>query len=1460
MIVPGAPSSNGGPPGLMAILTGGQAGDASHQSPGPVFSPAYQPGRGAEPSERSAQTGYFTRNDGQVPNPDVVFYGQSGDLNFGFGPSSIQVSAAREEGAAGDNVPLFEIQLPGARRVAPRGEEITPFYSNFLLGRDPSGWLTSVPNYRSITYDDVYPGVDLAYDFEGSRAKYTLNVEAGASIDSIRLRYVGVDELALTSTGDLSITTARGAITDSAPVSFEGGDRPLGCRFTLAEPDEVTFACPDRNPDLSAVIDPYVYMTYLGGGGVEVQEYGRTIELDQGGDAYVTGMTDSVGFPATSGAYGTNLFGGYDVLVAKFNANGSSLEYATYVGGTGKDEGIAILAAPNGSVYVVGNTGSSDFPVTGNAANGSYAGGASDAFVFRLSPAGDALEYSTFLGGLGDDGAIGSAFDPTASSPDIIYVQGNAGSADFPVTPGAYDVTYSGGWIDVFVTRLNTSSGEMEYGTFLGGIDGDSGHSVAIGQDGSVYSCVHTWSADFPTTPGAYNRVKPGGADIAVTKMNRSGASLDWSTFVGGRGEEYAYALTVTAAGEPIVVGLTASNNFPVSAGAWQANFGGVSDGFIFKLSADGTQLSYSTYLGGAGDDGAFAVRLDPQEKVFVTGRLASTTFATSPDAVNATYLGNIDAFLAVFDLVNRTLVYGTYVGGQSTDQAWGVAVDGDGAALIAGWTESTDLPATANAFDRSLGGIRDVFVAKIRIPASYNLTFITDPPGLRLNISATIVSANLTWPCLRGEPVDVRAPSPQLSGGATRYVFDRWADGASASRTIECFADRNYTALFKTEFLVNLTASAANATGLADGIGWSTTASFWWANGSRHALNVTSPQAVGQSRYVFQNWSDGLPQNHSITIVGPMSIQLDFALEHRVFFSTVPPGRQISVDGQVLGTPVAFWWPENSSRVLDAPTPQVVGSSRFQFVDWSSGMGRSHSFTVSATATLSANFSTDFWSVIDTLPAFRPVAVDGAVLTAPFAGWWEKGSTHTIGTVSPQQEGSQRHVFSAWSDNGARVHNVTTQSSMNFTATFGIEFLVGFLTKPTDLPVLVDGEPVDTPVSFWWGRGSRHSLDLETPQSTGDVRYVFLKWSDGGALAHFFNADVAGNLTASFFREFRVTADTQPPNYDLILDDVPQRGPVSFWWRENSTHRIGASASDTLGLERRVFNSWSIGGPRTQNVTVEGPIALIGTVKTEYRWAVSANAPEQQFVLDGAPFLAPRSFWFEEGATHEFSVPPPQTTGKTRYVFGSWADGNLETDRTVHVTGAGNLSIVFDKEFQVTIESDPQGLSLIVDGSPVSTPQNYWWKDQSTHALDVVPDQTLSQQPYRFGAWSDRQSASHSILVRGPLNVSAVFEVVPAGVTTTTAGFDWSLILVLASAGVIGALVVTRRRRGAPAAVSTAVAPAREPAEMSMDVAPDDRPQAVPEPGGVPCPQCGSFIASMAPDCPACGQALVWG
>lgn len=362
------------------------------------------------------------------------------------------------------------------------------------------------------------------------------------------------------------------------------------------------------------------------------------------------------------------------------------LTYGTYLGGALADEANGVAADAAGNAYIVGSTFSIDFPGT---TRGQTFGG-QDVFIAKLNPSGRALDWATYIGGTGADSGNGIALDASGA----IYITGQTASTNFPVSDNAPQTRLAGGSgvTDAFVLKLAANGRDIVYATYLGGAQSDTGNAIAVDSTGAAYVGGRTDSTDFPST--TRDTLPPRGAgDGFVTKVAPNGASVVYSSYLGGFALDLVNAIAVDSTGAAYVTGETRSDNFPFSETGYQRERRGSSDAFCSKLTPDGATLAYSTYFGGDGQEAGRGIAVDRTGSAYIVGITGSNNMPVSFNGAQRGPLLLPDAFAAKFDPNGSSLVYGTYIGGDAEDQANAVAVDASGAAYIAGRTSSANFP-----------------------------------------------------------------------------------------------------------------------------------------------------------------------------------------------------------------------------------------------------------------------------------------------------------------------------------------------------------------------------------------------------------------------------------------------------------------------------------------------------------------------------------------------------------------------------------------------------------------------------------------------------------------------------------------------------------------------------------------------------------------------------------------------
>lgn len=600
----------------------------------------------------------------------------------------------------------------GNAHATAQGEEPLPGVVSYLHGRDTARWKTGVPTCASVRYTDIYPGVDVRYYGTQGRLEYDFVVRPGADTRPIALRFRGAKAMQLGRNGELAIAMPGGQILWKKPLAYQinadGQRQFVASRYLLdTQRQQVRFVVGHYDARRPLIVDPALcYSTFLGGTG---DTYGETITRDASGCAYVAGESSAPDFPITSGAFQTTQTNS-DVFVSKLNPTGTSLLYSTFLGGNDTDYANGIAVDANGTAYVTGYTASFDFPTTAGAFQTVSGAGLYSAYVVRLNATGTGLLYSTFLGGTSDQIAWGICIDNAGNA----YVTGNTTSSDFPVTMGAYQTVKNTG-VAVFIAKINPAGSALAYATFLNGTGDDFGQALAIDANGNAYVTGHTTSTDFPTTSGAYQSARSGTSAAFVTELNASGSALVYSTYLSGGGDDYAQSIALDADHNAYIAGYTTSTGF-ASPGSFQTVSGGSVDGFILKLNASGNGVFYSTYLGGTGNDYIYAVCVDSRGNAYVTGTTSSTDFPTRRGPFRTGMGGGVtDGFVGKLSADGKKLLYATYLGGKDADNITSLALDEHGNVYVTGYTLSSDFPITPGAIQTTLNKAGNcAFVCKL--------------------------------------------------------------------------------------------------------------------------------------------------------------------------------------------------------------------------------------------------------------------------------------------------------------------------------------------------------------------------------------------------------------------------------------------------------------------------------------------------------------------------------------------------------------------------------------------------------------------------------------------------------------------------------------------------------------------------------------------------------------------------
>ncbi len=628
----------------------------------------------------------FEPNQGQH-DATAAFVSRGPNYHLELTPTEVRVTLQKAKRVA--NHPLqhpgapgqvtyrsLRIELLGADAQARMlGEGEIAGRANYFIGNDPAKWLTGVPTYDRVRVSEVYPGINLLHYGNQQQLEYDFEIAPGTNPGVIAMRFTGADKIAISAGGDLVLTLGLEEIRQPKPVIYQtvrGQRKEITGGYVLSDPQTVEFALGDYDHRLPLVIDPVVsYWKFINVEDEVDNDFVWAVAIGSDGDVYLAGETLRPGL-ATTNAYQTNLAGVLgrrgDVFVTRQNNDISSRVYYTYLGGAADETALGLAVDAAGNAYLTGFTGSTNFP-TSHAVQPNIAGSAPpgypspavDCFITKIGPYGSNLVFSTFYGGSG---------------------------------------------------------------TGYGGIGDDVGNGIALDTNNNVFVAGYTHTTNFPTINTSLTNAG-GLQDGFVVKLDSSGTNVIYALRFGGANGDYAHDLAVDHAGSPVVIGRTASSDFPVNTNALQAFLNGTTnltfaeDAFISKFAATNGTLTYSTFLGGTNDDRGLRLALDTNGAAYVTGWTGSPDFPRtltnfpSPVTTNAS---TADVFVVKLNPNHTNLDYAITFGGSGKDEARDVAVDGAGQAHVVGTTESANFPTNAifGFLSGSLAGSSDAFLAEI--------------------------------------------------------------------------------------------------------------------------------------------------------------------------------------------------------------------------------------------------------------------------------------------------------------------------------------------------------------------------------------------------------------------------------------------------------------------------------------------------------------------------------------------------------------------------------------------------------------------------------------------------------------------------------------------------------------------------------------------------------------------------
>ena len=667
---------------------------------------------------------YSVGNTSQINSGNIWFVLKSNLLTYYFSDRGYSVVQINKNGVGNRTDFLFHHErvcfVPGYTEIIPEGEnEIHTNKKYYLPGK-----IISPQAFEKIIYHNVWRGVDLAFSLHGDSLERKIIINDPGFVDQNLLR--GEIEFDMSGSSfenfsdrkGISFTSDAGTFTEklvSDNSNLRAGTLP-SWEYEFPQPGyEIGKANSNDNIAAASTIS---WLTYIGGNSAD-EFFGIQVTNDSG--AVVVGRTGSLDFPATVGAQQDTMAGNYDAVVARFSSNGNCM-WSTYFGGTNFD-GAWQVAAIDSFFVVCGMTNSTDLPVINATQN--FNAGSYDAFLLVMDSAGNELR-STYYGGTGGDQGICVAKGPA----NEIVLAGSSSSVDLPLANSGYQSTL-GGQIDAFLSvfDLNLSA---QWSTYYGGTMAEDIHGICVTPQGEIAFVGGTRSNNFPVTANAWQNGMLGAPDNYLVKFGMDG-TRHYGTFFGGTNNEDANGIVSDAIGNLYMTGFTYSADFPTQGIIFQPNILGQNDVYVSKFDTAG-QLVWSTFVGGGGQDVGWGIYCSGKY-IYICGETASNTFPVSPNAIQNTWDAISDGFVIKMDTAGQ-MVSGTFMGGNGYDGLLALTVTADTSVIATGDTYSSDLPATANAFQMTNHSNGDGYVVKFGMAeqsVSMNIISTTQNSGINV-------------------------------------------------------------------------------------------------------------------------------------------------------------------------------------------------------------------------------------------------------------------------------------------------------------------------------------------------------------------------------------------------------------------------------------------------------------------------------------------------------------------------------------------------------------------------------------------------------------------------------------------------------------------------------------------------------------------------------------------------------
>ncbi|WP_018617281.1 T9SS C-terminal target domain-containing protein [Segetibacter koreensis] len=718
---------------------------------------------------------------------------------------------------------VYDVQFINAQTPVIVADKPLSTYNNYIIGNDPSKWKGNCRIYQAITYQNIYPGIDIRYYTNEQKLKYDIVVHAGADLSRLAMKYDGVDGLQVKNE-QLVIKTSVGETRELAPYAYQvvaGVKKEVGCRFKVAG-KTVQFAINGYSKSSDLIIDPTLIFSTFSGSNAD--NWGYTATYGPDGSFYAGGIVFAAGFPTNPGAFNTTYnsgtnddegIGGYDIGIIKFTPNGDNRTYATYLGGSGNEQPHSLVVDGQGELVIAGRTNSANYPTTVT----DRPGGKYDIILTKLNAAGSALVGSRKIGGSEWDGvnirpkyplsatiqSIRRNYGDDARSEVIIdnsgdiLVASNTQSPDFPVSAGAFQKTFAGKQ-DGVIIKLTPDLSNILFSTFLGGSGNDAAFVLAINPtDNNIYVGGNTDSTNLPgdKTNVLHPTYQGGGTDGFVSIISPDGRTLLKTTYIGTQGVDMLYGIQFDKFSFPYIMGTTTSDSWPVVNAAFSQSKG---KQFIAKLKPDLSAYEYSTVFGSGSKEpniSPIAFLVDRCENVYVSGwggsvdtrggyaSAGTSGLSVTPDAIQSR-TDNSDFYFFVLERNATAQLYGSFFGQSG---GFGEHVDGGTSrfdrngviyqALCANCGRDVSFPTTPGVWSPS-NGSAECNLAAVKI--AFNLAGVAG--SVRASINGVVRD---TSGCV---PLTVDFADTLALG--KMYIWD-FGDGSAEVKTMDPTTSHTY-------------------------------------------------------------------------------------------------------------------------------------------------------------------------------------------------------------------------------------------------------------------------------------------------------------------------------------------------------------------------------------------------------------------------------------------------------------------------------------------------------------------------------------------------------------------------------------------------------------------------------------------------------------------------------------------